>query len=57
MICNLPPRKRYYHRDPNIEALKRRCFVNQGSTLRFRVAELEDLEQGLLFMVDSWLRI
>ena len=33
MIDKPPPLNRDYNRDPNIQALKRRGFINQGSTL------------------------
>ena len=32
-----PPLKRDYNRDPNNKALKRRGFINQGSSFRFQV--------------------
>ena len=33
LINKPPPLNRDYNRDPNIHALKRRGFINQGSTL------------------------
>ena len=33
MINKPPPLNRDYNRDPNIKALKRRGFINHGSTL------------------------
>ena len=33
MINEPPPLNREYNRDPNIKALKRRGFINHGSTL------------------------
>ena len=37
LINKPPPHNRDYNRDPNIKALKRRGFMNQGSTLRVQV--------------------
>ena len=37
MITKPPPLNGDYNRDPNIKALKRRGFINHGSTLGFKV--------------------
>ena len=37
MTNNPPPLHRDYDRDPNIKALKRKGFINHGSTLGLQV--------------------
>ena len=39
MINNPPPLNRDYSRDPNIKALKRRGFINHGSTLVWNLGQ------------------
>ena len=38
MINKPPPPNRDYNRDPNIQAHKRKRFLNQGSTLKYGLA-------------------
>ena len=40
-----PPLSRDYNRDPNIEALKKKGFINHGSTLSLR-APKQNQTQG-----------
>ena len=52
MINKSPPLCREYSGDPNIEALKRRAFINHGSTLfvlEYRVWDVGFGPQGYAF--------
>ena len=39
-MIDLPPLNRDYNGDPNAKALKRRWFINHGSTFGFRASNV-----------------
>ena len=50
MINKPPPLNRDQDRDPNIQAFKRRGFINQGFTLHSNLLHPENLNPAVDFM-------